>query len=178
MFDTVTTIAHYTTTGLIIPQLRGRGATAVIGELCSTLAREGKVTDLLPFYNAVLSLEQLSSTATPRGWALPHARVKGLECPAFAVGRSDEPLDWFGREGIRLVFLFAVPENDSEDYRMVLSGLARLSRTPALREALLQAPDSNAILEILRQMQTRHPRPTPATSPTGRRPRSRPVALA
>jgi mannitol/fructose-specific phosphotransferase system IIA component (Ntr-type) len=168
MQDTTTTIAHYTSTGMIIPQLRGRTATAVIGELCSTLGREGVVKDLLPFYNSVLSLEQISNTGTSRGIALPHARVKGLEHPSFAVGRSDDGLDWFGLGAIRLVFLFAVPDDDSGEYRMLLSGLARLSRTPALRGALLDAPDSHAFHEILRQMRVRQARPqAPGTPPPG-----------
>jgi len=167
--DTVTTIAPYTSTGLIVPQLRGRSPAAAIGELCSCLGRENRVPDLLPFYNAVMGLEQVSSTATPPGWAMPHARVKGLTRLALAVGRTAEPLDWFGHGGIGLVFLFAVPETDGITYRAVLSGLARLSRTPAMLENLLQAPDSHAMFEVLRQIRMRSPRPGTAIPTLGPR---------
>jgi mannitol/fructose-specific phosphotransferase system IIA component (Ntr-type) len=167
--DTVTTIAPYTSTGLIVSQLRGRSPAAAIGELCSCFGRENRVNDLLSFYNSVMTLEQVSTTATPPGWAMPHARVKGLARLSFAVGRIAEPLDWYGHGGIRLVFLFAVPETDGITYRAVLSGLARLSRTPVMRDSLIEAPDSHAMFEVLRQVRMRSPKPGTALPIPGRR---------
>jgi len=129
----------------------------VVGELCSALQREGRLKDLLPFYNAAMNQEYMSSSATPQGWALPHARVKELAGVCFALGRSDAPLEWLGpaRLRVRMVFLFAVPETDAKTYLALISGLARLAQDEARMEGLVNASDGDAMLEILAQVPLR-----------------------
>ncbi|MCX6906095.1 MAG: hypothetical protein NTW03_21965 [Verrucomicrobia bacterium] len=39
----MSTLAHYTSPELIVPELRARGTAAVIGELCSAMEREGRL---------------------------------------------------------------------------------------------------------------------------------------
>lgn len=155
----VTTLAQFTSPGLIVPRLRSRDAAAAIWELCLALQHEGRLKDSLPFYNTVMNHEFLGSTATSPGWALPHARIKGLSQLSFALGRSDPPLDWLGRGGqrVRMVFLFAVPETHSTTYLALISGLARLGQDPAGWESLLHAPDREAILNILGKIRLRQP---------------------
>jgi mannitol/fructose-specific phosphotransferase system IIA component (Ntr-type) len=166
--QTMTTIAQYTSTSLIVPRLRSREPSAVIGELCAALHCGGRVKEPFPLFNAAISHESVSSTATSPGWALPHARLKGLAQLSFAVGRSAAPLVWFGdsETRVQLVFLFAVPEADCASYLTLISGLAKLSQNMTLAESLLQAPDSRAIFEILDQVPLPKPRPTPAGSRT------------
>ena len=149
----MSTLAQYTNPALIVPQLRSRDATAATAELCSVLQRHDRVHDLLPFYNAVISHELLSSTATSPGWALPHARQWGLPQLCFALGRAAEPLAWFGQSSqpARLIFLFAVPESESAAYLALVSALARLSQNRRIADQLLDAPDANALLEILQR---------------------------
>lgn len=151
----MTTVAHYTSPALIFPCVRNRESSAVIGELCSALCREGRVNEPFPFFNAVISHELLNRSATPEGWAFPHARLHGLPRLSFAIGRSAAPLDWFGKRTphVRLVFLFAVPEPDGGDYLNLLSAVARLSQDSALANRLLQAPDSQTIFEMLQPVQ-------------------------
>ena len=71
----MSTVADYTEPSLMVPLLRSRDAAGVTAELCSTLDRQGRLSDLLPFYHAVISHEALSSTAMSPGWAMPHARI-------------------------------------------------------------------------------------------------------
>lgn len=160
--DTVSTLAHYTSPELIVPELRARGTAAVIGELCTAMQREGRLEDPLAFSKAVMSHELRCSTAMPPGWALPHARVKGLTRLSFALGRSPVDLDWLeqGGLGVRMVFLFAVPDPDNGAYMSLLAALAKLGLNPTCLARLLQAPDRWAMLELLRQA------PLPQTKPT------------
>jgi mannitol/fructose-specific phosphotransferase system IIA component (Ntr-type) len=155
----VSTLAQYTSPTLLIPQLRQQDATGVVGELCSLLHREGCVETLLPFYNAVITHEAVSSTATAPGWAMPHARLHGLPRLCFAVGRSAAPFPWFGQaeEPVQLVFLSAVPENEGAAYLALISGLARLSQNPVRLRNLLEAADSQAMFEVLAQIPVRQP---------------------
>ena len=151
------TLADYTSPGLVISSLRAQDAAAVIQELSAALQREGRVSDLLPFYHSALNREFLCSTATEPGWALPHALVKGLETACFALGRSTAPMVWMAKDKqrVQLVFLLAVPETDARAYMTVISGLTRLSKDARSMEGLLKAADTFEMIEVLKQVKVR-----------------------
>jgi len=148
------TLADFTTPGLIVPSLRGLGAAAVIQELSVVLQHEGRLTDLLPFYHSALNREYLCSTVVEPGWAMPHARVKGLDKPCFVLGRCTPAMTWMrsGRQTVSLVFLFAIPETDARVYMNLIYGLARLSKAPHLIEQLRKASDSFAVFNVLQHV--------------------------
>jgi mannitol/fructose-specific phosphotransferase system IIA component (Ntr-type) len=152
-------VADFTEPSLMVPLLRSRDAAAVTAELCSTLEREGRTSDLLPFYHEVISREALSSTVISPGWALPHARIAGIPQLCFALGRTAEPLVWFGGEPVNMVFLFAVPEREAGAYLNLISSLARLSQDRLRLERLADAHDSQTMFEVLRgvPLPTRRP---------------------
>ena len=79
--ESALTLADFTSPALIVPDLRGQDAAAVIQELSAALQREGRVTDLLQFYHSALNQEYLCSTVAEPGWAMPYALVKGLQEP-------------------------------------------------------------------------------------------------
>jgi mannitol/fructose-specific phosphotransferase system IIA component (Ntr-type) len=148
----------------MVPRLRSRDPVAVVAELCSVLHRAQRVKDLLPFYNAVISRETLSNTATFPGWAMPHARSNDLEHLSFAVGLTSQPLTWFGNVGnpVNVAFLFAVPENETASYLRLISGLAKFSQDPLRVQRLLQATDGRTMFELLQKFPLRQPRPVAA----------------
>jgi mannitol/fructose-specific phosphotransferase system IIA component (Ntr-type) len=145
-------VADYTEPSLMVPLLRSRDAAGVTAELCSTLQRKGRLVDLLPFYHDVISREALSSTVISPGWALPHARIAGIPRLCFVLGRTAEPLAWFGGEPVSMVFLFAVPEREAAAYLSLISGLARLSQDRLRLERLADAPDSRTMFELFREI--------------------------
>jgi mannitol/fructose-specific phosphotransferase system IIA component (Ntr-type) len=146
------TVADYTEPSLMVPLLRSRDAAGVTAELCSTLERLGRVGELLPFYHAIISHEALSGTVISPGWALPHARIAGIPQLCFALGRTAEPLVWFGGEPVNTVFLFAVPENQAGAYLHLISGLMRLGQDRLRLDRLADAPDSETMFEVLREI--------------------------
>ena len=154
------TLSNYTAPALLVPRLRSHDAAAAVAELCSVMHREGRVEELLPFYNEVISRENLSSTATQPGWAMPHARSQHVKQLCFAVGLTSEPLDWFGNTGepVSAVFLFAVPDTQAAAYLQLVSALARFSRDPLRVERLVQAADREAMFELFQQVSLRPPR--------------------
>ena len=146
------TVAYYTAPSLMVPLLSSRDGATIMAELCSTLQSQGRITDLLPFYQTVISHESLSSTAMSPGWAMPHARIAGIPRLSFALGRTAEPVVWFGGERVNVVFLFAVPESEAAAYLSLISGLARLSQDSLRLARLGDAPDSRAMFEVLQQI--------------------------
>jgi mannitol/fructose-specific phosphotransferase system IIA component (Ntr-type) len=151
------TLADLTRAGLIIPHLVSRDATSVIHELSLALQRDGCVPDWLPFYHEALNREFLLSTDMEAGMAFPHARLPGLRELAFAFGRSDTPFAWSPgiTHPVRMVFLLAVPANDSDAYLPLISGLARLSSNLPALDVIRDAAGVEEILGAFRGIELR-----------------------
>ena len=164
------TLADFTRPALVLPSLCGRDAPGVIHELSVALHREGIVPDLLPFYHTALNREFLLRTDFESGLACPHARLPGVTTPAFAFGRSDEPLAWHPRfsHPVRLVFLLALPVSDAAPGLAMFSCLAQLARDTPLLDLIRQSDDAGSIFEAfsLVAVGRRHPA-APATSAAG-----------
>jgi mannitol/fructose-specific phosphotransferase system IIA component (Ntr-type) len=150
---TVVTLADFTTSGMILPELRGQDVAGVIQELSQAMHRAGRISDVLPFYHATLNRELLVSTDMEGGIAFPHGRVTNLSEVCFAYGRTREALPWGGSgRPVRMVFLLAVPATDWLDYLALVSSLARLAKQSALVETLAQAQSLEAIIEVFRKI--------------------------
>ncbi len=147
-------LTDFTRPGLVVASLRGKDAAAVIRELSEAMGREGVIRESESFYRAVLEREHLCGTDTEAGWALPHARVKGLGKPWFALGRTSAPMGWgAGTNRVQLIFLLAAPDpDDVGSYLKLIASLARLSKNKELCERLLRAGDSFEMLESLREV--------------------------
>lgn len=148
------TLADFTCPGLIIPALRGCQAAEVIAELSQALCRQGCIPDPLAFCEAVMKRESLATTELEAGMAFPHARLPELKALSFALGRSSEPLPWSAgaARSVRLVFLLAVPADDSGQYLRLISGLARLTRERQFLEDIHAAPDAIHLFEALHRI--------------------------
>jgi len=150
-------LVNYTSSRLIVPELRDRDAAGIISELSQVLQREGCVADVLPFYHTALNHELLVNSAHESGFALPHGRVSGVKQLQFAFGRTPEPVIW-GPKGswpVQLVFLLAVPATDAACYLHVLASLARLGQQPQRLASLRAAETPEDVLRILEQIRIR-----------------------
>lgn len=159
------TLADFTTPALMIPRLVGSDVPTILQELSQALQREGHIPDMLPFYHAVLNREFLGSTDLEPGIAFPHARLAGPTGLRFALGRTVAPVAWAARnkQSVRLVFLLAVPADDSTRHLQVISGLARFAREARLIEQMHGTPDAHGMFEVLRESPVRsRPRPNEA----------------
>ena len=147
------TLADYTCPMLLVPELRGQTAAAVIHELSYLLYRAGFVPDVLPFYRAALARERAGSTATGHGWAWPRAVVPDLAQPCFALGRCPAPLAWpqGSKPSVQFVFLLAVPNICASNDRALEMGLTRLNTDQPLRTRLSAARDCGEMFDVLSQ---------------------------
>jgi mannitol/fructose-specific phosphotransferase system IIA component (Ntr-type) len=148
------TLADFTRNELIILRLQERDAAGIIGELSHALRRQDYVPDVLPFYQAALNQELLSSSANGFGIAVAHARLGGVKHLQFAFGRANPPVVW-GAKGswpVQLVFLLAVPATDAASYLHLLSSLVRLGRNHEILTELLATNDISGVLAMLRRV--------------------------
>lgn len=148
------TLAGFTAPELIIPELSALTASAVISELCAALLSYGCLQDLTSYKEAVLARESISPTAFVTGWALPHARLPSIPELKFALGRTVQPVAWFGNTTaqVRTVLLFAVPEDAAKAYLNVNAAVARLTQNVLLLERLRAASDATSIFGILKEV--------------------------
>lgn len=156
--ESTRTLADFTSHKLMVPFLSGQEAAVAIQELSTALQREGCVSDAVTFCQSALDRELLRGTVTEPGWAIPHALVKGLNEPCFALGRWSPPKIWTNsNQRVSLVFLFAIPETDAQAYINLIIGLGCLSNASQLVEQLLKVDDAVEMLNVLKQAKLRVP---------------------
>jgi mannitol/fructose-specific phosphotransferase system IIA component (Ntr-type) len=150
-------LADYTRPALIVPRLREGDTAGIVSELSQVLHREGAVPDVLPFYQAALNQELLTSSALDCGLAFPHARLSGVKRLQFALGRTLEPIVWGAKSSwpAQLIFLLAVPATDAAGYLQLLASLARLGQQPEVLAQLRAAENAEAILTVLGNIRIR-----------------------
>jgi PTS system nitrogen regulatory IIA component len=90
----------------------------------------------------LLKREDLGSTGTGGGIAIPHARIPGLEKPRSFFVRLKQPIDFDAIDGQRvdLVFVLLLPQSAGGEHLGALASVARKLRTPEvvarMRDAL------------------------------------------
>ena len=138
----------------MLAEVQSHTAAGVLEALCGALEQAGRLSDKAVFYKAVMTREELCSTSVAPGWALPHGRVKGLTDLSFAIARTRQPLPWFSASALRprIIFVFAIPEDQPKAYLHVIAALAKLNQNAGLVERLLAAVDDMAMYEVLKQV--------------------------
>lgn len=151
------TLADYTGSALIVPRLREGDTAGIISELSQVLQRQGAVPDVLPFYQAALNQELLTSSALDGRLAFPHARLSGIKRLRFALGRTPAPVAWGAKSSwpVQLIFLLAVPATDAAGYLHLLASLARLGQQSDILAQLRDSEDAEAVLAVLQQIKLR-----------------------
>ena len=101
--------------------------------------------------------ERLGSTGFGRSIAIPHARLKGVNRPLAAMLRLADPIDFAAADGmpVELVFGLLSPVQAGASHLQALAAISRLVRDDATQEALLAAPDADALYGLLTNMTDR-----------------------
>lgn len=132
------------------------------------LASKNQDLDAREIFESLCARERLGSTGLGKGVAIPHGRVKGNRSIQASFIRLKKPLafDSVDGEPVDLLFAMTVPENCNEDHLKLLAQVAELFSDPQLLQALREAPNPSALLQLLSH--------APAQKPTARRPQTAP----
>src|SRR5215831_13312629 len=81
----------------------------------------------------ILKREELGSTGTGGGVAIPHARIQGLNTAFGILARLNRPMSFEAIDGrpVDLVFLLLLPANPVGEQLKALASVARKLRDPA-----------------------------------------------
>jgi nitrogen PTS system EIIA component len=89
--------------------------------------------------------EELGSTGTGSGIAVPHARVEGVKKPFGILARLKRPMDFDAIDGkpVDLVFLLLLPTTAAGEQLNALASVARRLRNPECLRSLRGATASS-----------------------------------
>ena len=120
--------------------------------LAERLQRVGRVTDLDQFLADVRAREAQMPTGLEGGIGIPHCRSVAVVEPTLAFGRSAQGIDWGAADGpAHLIFLIAAPEGGGAEHMGILASLARRLIHASFKEALMNAPDPEAVVTLVKK---------------------------
>ncbi len=135
----------------VIPELSARDKRGVIEEMSEAVAKSNASVDKTALVQVLMEREKLGSTGIGEGVAIPHGKLRGLDRPMVAFGRSkvgvkfeaidDQPADLF--------FLLIAPENASGVHLQLLAKIARLLGSTAVRDKLRRAKTSEELYKTI-----------------------------
>jgi mannitol/fructose-specific phosphotransferase system IIA component (Ntr-type) len=138
----------------IIPDLRATNRWEAIDELINNLVATGKITAQNQEAIAAVVKKRESSMSTGIGFGIgiPHASTDLITEVVGSLGRSTKGVnfDALDNQPVNLVMLFLVPQGQFQKHLHTLANIAKLLHKAEFRLALEQAPDADAMLQIVR----------------------------
>lgn len=125
----------------------------LLRELVGVLVEDRCVDDAEDVLLVVRQREEVLSTGIGSGVAIPHGKSDACTELSIAAGVAREPVQYDALDGepVQLVFLLVGPESAAGAHIKALSRISRLVRQPELRRRLIEAGDSQAFLDTLRE---------------------------
>lgn len=127
--------------------------------LAALAQRMGRVygLDTAMVLEALEEREALGSTGFGRGFAIPHARISGLNRPVAALIRLEEPVDFAAADGLPITLAFGLlsPENAGATHLHALAAISRMMRDEEAYRALTALSDEEALFALLTNVSDR-----------------------
>jgi PTS system nitrogen regulatory IIA component len=143
-------LAELLAPGDVLLDLRAGDKKQVLQELARRAAPRAGI-DAPAIAAALQSREQLGSTGLGKGFALPHARMRGLAGFIGLFVRLERAIDFqsIDAQPVDLVFLLLIPENAGNAHVAALAAVSRKLRDPAVVRALRKATSAAVAYDLL-----------------------------
>jgi PTS system nitrogen regulatory IIA component len=135
----------------IVADLAGKTKPAVLAELARHLAAQDPRLDAEVLRRVLEERELLASTAIGDGIAIPHGKLDAVGQLVGVLGRSPAGIEFESIDGkpTHLIFMLVAPSSSTGVHLKALARLSRLFRDSAFRQRLLQAPDRDAMYQVI-----------------------------
>ena len=102
---------------------------------------------------AVIAREKSMGTGMEMGVALPHGSSEQVRNIVGALGISREGIDFNCLDGLpaKLILLLVLPRDEIQVHVRTLAGISHLLNGDSFRKSLMDAPDADAILKLIRK---------------------------
>ena len=138
----------------IVTDLSAKNRWQAIDELINNLVETGKVKaqDREAITAVVRKRETSMSTGIGLGIGIPHASTDLIPAAVASLGRSKGGIEFDALDGqlVKLVILFLIPQGQFQRHLHTVAEIAKLLHKAEFRQALEQAPDAGAILQIIK----------------------------
>lgn len=152
MQQDLTRVAHWLQPEEILIDVQLRDSAHALEVMADAIsARHG--LDPGPVFRALSRREQAGSTALGGGFAIPHARISGIEQPLTLLLRAQHAIPFKAPDGdpVSLMLAILVPsEGDRNDHLQLLGLVAELFSEPRFRAQLDSGTDAVAIAATFR----------------------------
>jgi PTS system nitrogen regulatory IIA component len=144
-------IADFLTPERVVLDFRPRDKTHLIAEVAQRFSRAAPDLDPRAVEAALLAREQLGSTGLGNGFALPHARIDGLDRFLGMLVRTTKPIPFDAIDGkpVQMVFVLLIPGTEYTAHLAALAAVSRRFRDATVVANLLRAPTAAAAFGLL-----------------------------
>jgi PTS system nitrogen regulatory IIA component len=134
-------ITDFLTPERVLLDLRPRDKAQLLGEIARQFGRSVPALKPGMVEAALLARERLGSTGLGAGFALPHARIEGLDRYAGLFARLSKPVDFESIDGqpVQLVFVLLIPAETETPHVAALAAISRRFRDVGLVAKLRKA---------------------------------------
>jgi len=139
---------------LVLADVPAEGRQDVLEAIVSACSGSGQIADGRALLGALTRREELCSTALGQGVAFPHVRENTLrlsEVPVLAMARVPGGVDFGAADGQPTHVFFMVYAPSVKLHLRILARLSRLVRDGSVVPQLIDAPDAEAMLAVIRQ---------------------------
>ena len=121
----------------------------ILVAVARTFASHAAIGDHRGWLKALYDREDVTSTGIGGGIAIPHAQHPSISQFALAIARCPYGIDFAAKDGqpVRILVMMAAPPDDRPTYLKVLAGIAARLNNAKVMEAILAAPDSQAVID-------------------------------
>ena len=138
----------------ILPDMQATDRWAAIDDLVGNLIATSRIKEesRQAITAVVKKRESSMSTGIGFGIGIPHASTDLINEVVGSLGRSKNGVnfDALDNQPVNLVMLFLVPQGQFQKHLHTLANIAKLLHKAEFRQALEQAPDADAMLQIVR----------------------------
>lgn len=142
----------------IITDLKATNRAEAIEELIDHLIKIGRLKSQQreAIKAAVKKREAAMTTGIGAGVGIPHASTSLAREPVIALGRSKQKINFDALDGqpVGLVILFLVPPLQFQKHLQTMVEFSKHLQQPDIHQALMQAPDAVAMLQIIMERKT------------------------
>jgi PTS system nitrogen regulatory IIA component len=133
-------IADFLSPASTLVETRALDKKRLLTELAERAARAVGI-EAQPIVSAILAREELGSTGMGGGFAIPHARLPGIERSFGLLARLKRPIEFAAIDGepVDVVFLLLSSDKPKDEQLSALACVARTLHDPATVARLRQA---------------------------------------
>lgn len=139
--------------GAVFVHLPGETKEDVLTSMVGLLSDHPMMENFEVARSAVIQREKMMSTGVGKGLALPHAKTAAVNGIIAAFATTEKPVDYNAIDNVpvQMLFLMLSTERAKSQHIKLLSRVSRLMNEDAFRSRLLEAQNSEQVLQIFQE---------------------------